>query len=242
MRTVPSHGRYTLHKHAEVKPSERALHSDGSATSKPSRRWVTTAMSKADEGSATAIITNALAVNKKDTVFVESAVRRTHVTGDLVRLLSEHVENNLVKVGKKFYRQKTGIPQGSVLSSFLCNYFYADLERKHLGFLDSPDSLLVRLIDDFMLITLDKRKAERFVATMEPGIPDYGVLVNPDKLRANFEVASSQGPVQRPENSSAFPFCGLLIDYKSLEILKDRRKDPSISRCTVSSSMPSDIH
>lgn len=33
---------------------------------------------------------------------------------------------------KKFYIQKTGISQGSVLSSFLCSLYFGDLERKVL--------------------------------------------------------------------------------------------------------------
>lgn len=34
------------------------------------------------------------------------------------------------------FRQKTGIPQGSKISSLLCSFFYAVLEKDHLGFVN----------------------------------------------------------------------------------------------------------
>jgi telomerase reverse transcriptase len=33
-----------------------------------------------------------------------------------------------VQIGSEFYKQRVGIPQGSVLSTILCNFFYGDLE------------------------------------------------------------------------------------------------------------------
>jgi hypothetical protein len=37
------------------------------------------------------------------------------------------------QIGNDFYRQMVGIPQGSVLSSLLCSFFYGDLENAHFG-------------------------------------------------------------------------------------------------------------
>ena len=97
-----------------------------------------------------------------------------------LELLEEHVTNNLLKVlscerrlniqmGKHFYRQKVGIPQGSVLSTVLCNIFYADLERKRLPFLTDSDGLLLRLIDDFLFISMNKEHAQQFLQLMHDG-------------------------------------------------------------------------
>ncbi|KAF7562171.1 hypothetical protein G7046_g1966 [Stylonectria norvegica] len=148
-------------------------------------------------------------------------MQKTHSVHQLLALLKEHVQQNLVKVGKKYYRQKTGIPQGSVLSSFLCNYFYADLETQHLSFLQAPGCLLMRLIDDFLLVTLDKSKAARFVQTMHQGLPEYGVTVNPNKTMVNFDMKCNEVAVRKVEGSG-FPYCGTLIDCRTLDLSKDR--------------------
>lgn len=138
----------------------------------------------------------------------------------LLCLLNDHIEKNLVKIGKKYYRQKRGIPQGSVLSSFLCNYFYADLESNHLDFLRTPDCLLMRLIDDFLLITLDKSKAVRFVETMHRGLPEYGVQVSPPKTLVNFDMRIDGQAVGKTTQPS-FPYCGTRINDQTLDITKD---------------------
>ncbi|OTA01948.1 hypothetical protein A9Z42_0022830 [Trichoderma parareesei] len=171
---------------------------------------------------------------KKNTVFVDSAVLQVQEASGLLALLSEHVGRNIVKIGKKYYRQKKGIPQGSILSTFLCNYFYADLEAQHLSFLNEPDSLLMRLVDDFLLITLDKDKAIRFVETMHQGVPEYGVEVGRDKTLVNFDMEYEGESVRKLDRSTKFPYCGTFIDCKTLEITKDRRSSKDID---VSTSM-----
>lgn len=133
----------------------------------------------------------------------------------------------MVKIGKKFYRQKEGIPQGSVLSSLLCNYFYADLEATHLSFLNPKESLLLRLIDDFLLITTNRAHAKHFLEVMHEGLPEYGVGVNPDKTLVNFEVVVKGRKVPRLLGQGGFPYCGSFVDTKSLDVRRDRerRKD-----------------
>ena len=42
--------------------------------------------------------------------------------------LYEHVKHNLLQLDNKFYLQSVGIPQGSVLSSLLCSFYYGHLE------------------------------------------------------------------------------------------------------------------
>jgi telomerase reverse transcriptase len=225
MVTLPSESSYCIAKHVEIKPSEGFLAGDRNA--KPMRRWNALAKAPNDLQSFDEKLEFNLAEGKKNTIFVESIVNQSRDTDELMDLLTEHVQQNLVKIGKKFYRQKEGIPQGSVLSSLLCNYFYADLEANHLGFLQSGESLLLRLIDDFLLITTNRSHAKGFLQAMHDGIPAYGVKVNPDKTLVNFEATINEKKVARIVGTTEFPYCGSFIDTKTLNITKDRerRKD-----------------
>ncbi|KAK0761022.1 LOW QUALITY PROTEIN: hypothetical protein N5P37_005964 [Trichoderma harzianum] len=228
MRSVPSQNQYIITKHAEVNPGERLGLTEGTGPSKPVRRWHSTAVPQNEPTSFLSRLESGMGNKKKNTVFVDSAAFQSHETRSLLALLSEHVGRNIVKIGKKYYRQKKGIPQGSILSTFLCNYFYADLEAQHLGFLGGPDCLLLRLTDDFLLITLDKEKAVRFVETMHQGLPEYGVEVGHDKTLVNFDMRVEGESVRKLGSDGKFPYCGTFIDCKTLEITKDHRPNKDI--------------
>lgn len=238
MASVPTQGRYTINKHVEVKPGE-----PGQQGSKPIRRWLSTAQGQSDSLDFSERVEDRLGSRARNTVFIDQAVKKTHSAGELMALLQQHVEQNLVKLGKKFYRQKKGIPQGSVLSAILCNYFYADLEDRHLGFLRGPDCLLMRLIDDFLLITTDKGKAEEFVQIMHGGLPEYGMEVNPKKTLVNFSMTIGEEPIGRVTDGQWFPYCGTIINCKTLEITKDveRRQAAGMSEVFLLGYASTDI-
>ncbi|KAI7921925.1 telomerase reverse transcriptase [Pyricularia oryzae] len=218
---IPTHGQYNLIKHVEV---ERAT-GDPCAPGKLAKRWRSYARGIGDHVTFMDVLATQIARNKNNAVYFESVFQKVHSTIDLMNLITSHIRQNLVRIGKKFYRQKNGIPQGSILSSLLCNYFYADLERKKLSFLQSDDCLLLRLIDDFLLITLDVSKAKQFVQVMHAGVPEYGVTVNPSKSLVNFDLACQEVKVPKPGpgRSIGFPYCGTLISCSSLDVSKDRR-------------------
>lgn len=155
------------------------------------------------------------------TAYVDGVTHRLEQRQNIVDLLHEHVESNIVKLGSRFYRQKEGIPQGSILSSLLCSYFYTELEQQMLGFIGGANSLLLRLIDDFLVITTDKQVAHRFMQVMHAGIPRYGVQVKPEKSRANFEVTFDGGSLPSLPAICDFPYCGNAINTVTLDITKD---------------------
>lgn len=161
---------------------------------------------------------------KKETVFVDNLKQKEYNTEDLLDLLDEHVRNNLIRIGKKYFRQRHGIPQGSVLSSILCNLFYAELEREILDFLHTDEALLLRLIDDFLLITTSVDLATCFLRVMLKGHPAYGVSVNPAKSLINFTASASGIQIPRLVGTSLFPYCGNLIDTRTLEVYKDQER------------------
>ncbi|KND89489.1 Telomerase reverse transcriptase [Tolypocladium ophioglossoides CBS 100239] len=229
MATVPRKELYITTKHAEVQPGERALLGTNRPATKAIMRWPSTALADGQHRPLLERLEGGLGNKRKNTIFVDRAAQTAHDTRALLHLLAEHVENNLVKVGKKYYRQSVGIPQGSALSTFLCSYFYADLEKRHLSFLNTPDCLLMRYIDDFLLITLDKSKAVKFVETMHRGVQEYGVEVNHKKTLVNFGMQMGDESVPKVSEGSGFPYCGTRIDPQTLGIFKDRERGDGIA-------------
>ncbi|KAI9728984.1 MAG: hypothetical protein M1828_000069 [Chrysothrix sp. TS-e1954] len=157
----------------------------------------------------------------RGSIFVDAVVKQTTSRRQALQLLSEHVQRNVIKIGKKFYRQKNGIPQGSILSSLLCNLLYAEYEQERLGFLDQEPHVMLRLIDDFLLITPSQHLAKQFLQVTGRGDADYGVYVKPEKSLANFAVEVGHTTIPQLTHHSAFPYCGMTIDTKSLNVCKD---------------------
>ncbi|KAK1527644.1 telomerase reverse transcriptase [Colletotrichum costaricense] len=230
MDNIPNEEQYIIKKHVEVKAGLLDSRHQKNAVSTVTRRWHSIAVTRNDTTDFSQLVEGRLGINRKNTVFVGNTMRKELETDALMALMASHIKQNLVKVGKKFYRQKKGIPQGSVLSSALCNYFYADLEAQHLSFLsegeeqgeESGECLLLRLIDDFLLITTDQAKARRFVRVMHGGLPEYGVAVSPNKTLVNFDMDLGGTKVARLPDGAQFPYCGLGIDCDTLDIVKDR--------------------
>ncbi|MCJ1276881.1 hypothetical protein MMC21_004688 [Puttea exsequens] len=221
MEHIASDDTYRIARHAEIKVSN--THSGGKpAQVKPARKFVATARSPTEFPNFDETLEKEIAKDKKNAVFVDNIVQTVQKKRRVHELLRDHVESNIIKIGKKFYRQKAGIPQGSVLSSLLCNYFYAQLERECFGFLDGRQSVLLRLIDDFLLITTNKEHARRFLQIMHDGVSQYGIEVNPVKSLVNFEASINRFKVPRLAEGAAVPYCGNNIDTQSLEITKDR--------------------
>lgn len=219
---IASEEAYKIARHAEIKSSTVRCHDPlVRKIPIPTRRFIASARAMTDFQPFSRRAEESLAIGKKNTIFIDSIVQTTLQKKALLGLLEEHVQRNVVKMGKKFFRQKVGIPQGSVLSSLLCNFFYAQLEKEYFGFLDADESILLRLIDDFLLITTNKDHSERFSHIMHDGVEEYGVQVSLAKSLANFDMTVHGHRVPRLETSTSFPYCGNMIDTRTLEITKD---------------------
>lgn len=214
---------YKICRHAEVKASHSlSSGTDLQSQAKCIRKHVSRAQAVTDFQHFGQTLKDGLAKGKKNTVFVDGVLHHNYQKDKLESLLAEHIQNNVIKIGKKFYQQAAGIPQGSVLSNLLCNIVYARLEKEHLDFLRRDESMLLRLVDDFLLITTNEGHAKKFLQIMHAGIEDFGVEVNPTKSIVNFEafINNTQIPIAEED----FPYCGNLINTKTLEITKDRKR------------------
>lgn len=225
MKQLASEDEYKIFNHAEIKPSDIHGYGVGSMSQlRPARKFTASARAPLDFQTFDETVNTSLANRKKNTIFVDKVVPSFHQREKLLSLLEDHVERNIIKIGKKFFRQKKGIPQGSVLSSLLCSLFYADLEHEMLGFLNREESLLLRLIDDFLLITTNQKHAKRFLRIMHNGVDSYGVQINPSKSLVNFAFDINGTQLAKLGSDMLFPYCGTMINTKTLEISKDRNR------------------
>jgi telomerase reverse transcriptase len=217
---------YQTGKHVEVTPLGALQRLNGEHVNPaPRKHWISHTAAGEDAASFSQLVQDKLAGTKRNTVFVNTHLQQQEAKADLMHLLREHVERNLVKIGKRFFRQKTGIPQGSILSSILCNYFYAEFERDVLGFALGSDCLLLRLLDDFLLITVDRQHAERFVRVMHRAHAEYGVQVKHTKSMTNFDVVTDDGiRVPKCSPGTHFLYCGVCIDTATLEVKKNTER------------------
>lgn len=162
-------------------------------------------------------------------VVVDSGVHEHVSKHRILQLLEKHINGNLVEIDKNIYRQTTGIPQGSIVSAILCSYFYADMEEKSLAFVRDGESLMLRLIDDFLLVTPSRDTAMRFIATMHDGLPDYGIRIKPAKTLVNFDCDVDGLAIARVASGARFPYCGYSIGTTDLSITKDMARQGDAS-------------
>jgi telomerase reverse transcriptase len=212
---------YRTTKHIEVKSSNPGyqVHAEGLK-----RKWAGVARPADEQAVFSETSISRLAARKRQVVFSTEGYQTVWNRKSVLKLLQDHIGDSMVKIEKRYMKQIDGIPQGSVLSTLLCNYFYGAFERNELGFLNPPSCLLLRLIDDFLLVTTDDKLARRFLEVMASGDRRYGIQVNPEKSLVNFDVTINGRKVPRVLGEAAFPYCGMAINVRTLEMKKDREK------------------
>eukprot|EP00842_Homolaphlyctis_polyrhiza_P004059 jgi/Hompol1/4654/HPOL_001517-RA len=177
--------------------------------------------SKHDEHEWFPEIAKDISAKMSNAIIIDQVVYSQESAKAIKDMLVSHIHNNFVKIGKNYYRQKCGIPQGSVLSTMLCSFFYAHFEKRYLAaVMQDPQahSLLIRYVDDFLFVSTSVDTARRFCETMHQAFPDFGCKVNAAKTMTNFPCEFSGTTAGIDQSHDVFPWCGLLIDIKSLEI------------------------
>ncbi|KAK6002570.1 hypothetical protein QM012_001320 [Aureobasidium pullulans] len=227
---------YTITRYAQAKALGDCGSSEDQPTIMPKASWKFKGKARiADQNEMFSGHAQKEAETALGTVFVDLEGKTHRSRAGILALLREHIERNIVQIGKKFYRQTTGIPQGSIVSSLLCNFFYAELEQRVLAFLQDGESLLLRLIDDFLLITTNHDTATRFVQIMHRGLPEYGLKVKEDKSKVNFDIQLDGRAVSRLPAVTNFPYCGNAINTVNLNITRDetRRQQNNMAAATT---------
>ena len=127
-----------------------------------------------------------------------------------------------------YYTQIKGIPQGSVLSPLLCTFYYGHAETtlfhstdtiELIGLVDK--TLIIRLMDDYIIVSIDQHCVEKFLQVAHEGLKQYGAGINHLKTKTNFYTTIQiNGEIIKLNqiNNQYIPWCGLLINTENLEI------------------------
>lgn len=178
-----------------------------------------------------------LALETHDAVFIDGGMNVRVSAVEVAKTVRRHVENHVIRLPSGLVAaQRCGIPQGSILSSLLCNAYLGHMEANSLlprvfalaqatrpdgtaeegdvvmggqalGAATAPGpsiapvtappiraSLLMRLTDDFLLLSEDERLAHAFAQVMHRGEPSYNVVVTPVKTESSFPVTIHAPP------------------------------------------------
>ncbi|KAM7231415.1 hypothetical protein CapIbe_017860 [Capra ibex] len=172
----------------------------------------------------------------RDAVVIEQSCSLNEPGSSLFNLFLHLVRSHVIRIGGRSYIQCQGIPQGSILSTLLCSFCYGDMENKLFPGVQQ-DGVLLRLVDDFLLVTPHLTRATDFLRTLVRGVPEYGCQVNLRKTVVNFPVEPGAlggvAPLQLPAHC-LFPWCGLLLDTRTLEVHGDHS---SYARTSIRASL-----
>ncbi|EDL37055.1 telomerase reverse transcriptase isoform 1 [Mus musculus] len=159
----------------------------------------------------------------RNSVVIEQSISMNESSSSLFDFFLHFLRHSVVKIGDRCYTQCQGIPQGSSLSTLLCSLCFGDMENKLFAEVQR-DGLLLRFVDDFLLVTPHLDQAKTFLSTLVHGVPEYGCMINLQKTVVNFPVEpgtlGGAAPYQLPAHC-LFPWCGLLLDTQTLEVFCD---------------------
>ncbi|KAK6162962.1 hypothetical protein DH2020_002803 [Rehmannia glutinosa] len=170
-------------------------------------------------------ITSRLPVQAMDSIIFKKELSSQIRKEEIYLILKEHIMRNVVQLHNNFYLQRVGIPQGSVLSSLLCSYYYGHMERNVVfPFLEKATENL--FIDDFLFISTSKKQASMFFSRLERGVRDYNCCMNKEKYGLNFNMNNGQECRSNrlhvgKDGVSYLRWSGLLVNCSTLEIQAD---------------------
>ncbi|CAO2592048.1 Telomerase reverse transcriptase [Lemmus lemmus] len=159
----------------------------------------------------------------RNSVVIEQSFSLNEAGRSLFDFFQHFVRNHVMKIGGRCYVQCQGIPQGSSLSTLLFSLCFGDMENKLFAEVQQ-DGLLLRFVDDFLLVTPHLVQAKAFLRALVHGIPEYGCMINLQKTMVNFPVETGTLDGAAPRQLPAcclFPWCGLLLDTQTLEVFWD---------------------
>ncbi|GJQ09967.1 hypothetical protein GpartN1_g1758.t1 [Galdieria partita] len=176
---------------------------------------------------------NQIANKFKKAIITDQVSRIVLSREAILNVLRQRLMNNIVLFRNGLYLQRQGIPQGMTLSSRIASLYYGHFERQCLNpclsTIEQDKEEVhssLRLVDDFLYISSERKRILQFLHVMNNGSPSYGLCINPNKTRTyTGEEMMNQQNLQNKQtlrgNVTQLPWCGLLIHCQNLEITVD---------------------
>lgn len=114
-----------------------------------------------------------------------------------------------------------------MLSNLFCNIYYGDFEKNLVNETCMEDNedvhLIVRVVDDFMLVTTDCEKATYFKQLLERGDSTLGVMINKSKTKTSHridhgQIARNDASLISIRGNHYFSWCGYLFNILTMEV------------------------
>lgn len=151
--------------------------------------------------------------NRFNSVFVDQSTGQEFIEAHkMLHLMETFVRNNIVTSkasGDTFWKQFIGIPQGSVLSVFLCGLYYGDFDKKAGLCNFNQNELLMRYVDDYLFVSTDATRVQYFLDLFSQGKnTEYNFIAHPNKTETNIFDSSI----------STVRWCGLNISLADFTV------------------------
>ncbi|CAI4046812.1 hypothetical protein SKDZ_12G3470 [Saccharomyces kudriavzevii ZP591] len=158
-------------------------------------------------------VVNASRTPKPYELYIDN-VRTVHLSNqDVIDVIEMETFKTALWVQDKCYLREDGLFQGSSLSAPIVDLVYDDLLEFYDEFKAGPnqDTLILRLADDFLVISTDQQQILRIKKLAMGGFEKYNAKANEDKI---ITVCS------QPNNDTVIQFCAMHIFIKDLEVWK----------------------
>lgn len=119
-------------------------------------------------------------------IIKENAGNEVLTRGEIEESVSSLIAGNVVKHNGRFFVQKTGIAQGSVLSTLLCSLYYGNIDRMYFDAI-LQRGMLIRYVDDFLVLSPSIDEIIHFLSVFN-SISHLGIELCREKIESNFGV------------------------------------------------------
>jgi len=125
---------------------------------------------------------------------------------EVFRKVEKAIIGSTVLHQNRHYSRTVGIQQGCSISSYLCSIYFSALDREF----PDLDWMVVRYVDDFLVVTEDPEHIRKFLAVAE-SLRDKGFIINPDKISSNFDMAALEAAGEVKFTSDRVEWCGMQV-------------------------------